>query len=82
MTARCRQVTGAPSFCFQCNAQLMRAPGEGAGLFFAHLVDDRKAGVVRRIHGECLRPALDDGLRLISHIPQKGDVNPTNQSQP
>ena len=58
---RMRQGSGAPSFCWQCNAQLQRAPGKGLGLFFFELVRDRD-GVKHRVHGgECLRGAVADG---------------------
>jgi len=60
-----RQGSGAPSFCWHCNRQLMRAPGKGLGLFYFNLVlgDD---GHEHRIHGgECTRQATSDGAKLI-----------------
>jgi hypothetical protein len=59
---RLQQGTAPPSFCFWCNAQLMRAPGKGKGLFyFGQIID--KDGSVRRVHGDCVRLAINDGYK-------------------
>lgn len=55
---------GAPSFCWQCWSQLQRAPGKGLGLFFFALVQD-PTGAVRRVHGDCVKPAVTDGCREV-----------------
>jgi hypothetical protein len=60
MSKRLLQGSGAPSFCWSCFAQLQRAPGKGKGLFYFALVQD-KAGVVHRVHGDCLQATLSDG---------------------
>lgn len=54
-----RQATGAPSFCWHCFKQLLRAPGQGKGLFHFQLVRDR-AGVEHRVHGDCVEPVTED----------------------
>lgn len=56
--------SGAPSLCWHCLKQLQRAPGRGLGLFYFHLVIGAD-GNRHRVHGDCLRPALDDGAKLI-----------------
>lgn len=62
--ARLRQGSGAPSFCWHCMRQLHRAPGRGLGLFFFAIVRDR-AGVEHRVHGDCVRLAVEDGAKLV-----------------
>ncbi len=63
MSRRMRQGSGAPTFCWQCNRQLQRAPGKGLGLFYFELVRDR-AGVEHRVHGfPCLDQAVADGAK-------------------
>lgn len=64
---RARQGTKAtgPSFCWVCFAQLQRAPGEGQGLFFFHLVQD-PAGHEHRVHGgQCIKDAVEQGCTVI-----------------
>lgn len=58
------QGAGAPTFCWHCNRQLQRAPGKGLGLFYFARVAD-KAGVPHRVHGDCIRPAVADGAKLL-----------------
>ena len=57
-------VSGGPSFCWQCNRQLHRAPGKGLGLFYALTVRD-KGDHEHRIHGDCLIEAKADGCKLV-----------------
>jgi hypothetical protein len=59
------QGSGSPTFCWQCNRQLMRAPGKGEGLFYFSLVMD-KDGVEHRVHGGCVKQAVEDGNRKAS----------------
>lgn len=61
---KARQGTGFPSFCWHCNAQLMRAPGKGRGLFYFHLVLGPD-GCAHRIHDACLEQATLAGSKLI-----------------
>lgn len=62
---KARQGAGAPSFCWNCNRQLQRAPGKNLGLFYFHLVTD-PGGQEHRVHGDpCLRAALGDGAKLV-----------------
>ena len=66
-----RQGSGAPSFCWQCNSQLQRAPGKGLGLFYFELVRDRD-GIEHRVHGgECLHGAVSDGHKHVKQEPSK-----------
>lgn len=60
-----RNGSGAPSFCWQCMKQLQRAPGKGLGLFYFHLVRGAD-GIEHRVHGDCVRPAQDDGAKLVA----------------
>jgi hypothetical protein len=57
--------SGAPTFCWQCNRQLQRAPGKGLGLFYFRLVQD-PAGYTHRVHGGCVKHAVNDGNRAVS----------------
>ena len=52
--------TGGVPFCWHCGKQLMRAKG---GFYFA-LVGD-PAGHEHRVHKDCLRLVLGDGIREI-----------------
>lgn len=62
---RSRIGSGAPSFCWVCHRQLMRAPGKGQGLFYFELVQD-PGGVSHRVHqSQCLKDALSDGNKHI-----------------
>ncbi len=65
MTGRCLTGSGAPSFCWHCNAQLHRAPGKGLGLFFFNLVLGPD-GIEHRVHGDCTRQAINDGSEFIA----------------
>lgn len=56
---KCFKGDGAPSFCWQCNRQLYRAPGKGLGLFYYALVVDRD-GKEHRVHGDCVPEATQD----------------------
>lgn len=61
-----RQGAGAPSFCWVCNRQLMRAKGKGLGLFYFDIVRDRD-GIEHRVHrAACLESAKQDGLKYVS----------------
>lgn len=61
-----RKGAGAPSFCWQCNRQLMRAEGKGLGLFYFAVVRDRD-GVEHRVHGgTCRREAIADGNKDVT----------------
>ena len=63
---RMRTGSGAPSFCWHCNSQLMRAPGKGLGLYFFDLVLDRD-GLQHRVHREpCLAQAIADGNKYVA----------------
>lgn len=64
-----RTGSGAPSLCWHCGSQLRRAAGKGMGLFYFNLVRDR-AGVEHRVHGDCTRPAMDDGAKLVPAPPE------------
>jgi len=55
---------GGPSLCWMCNRQLMRARGQGLGLFYFHKVRDRRAAEYR-VHGDCLTAALKGGNKLM-----------------
>lgn len=55
-----RRGGGAPSFCWQCQKQLQRAPGKGRALFYYHVVKDAD-GKEHRVHGDCLEPCIADG---------------------
>ena len=65
------QGSGAPTFCWQCGRQLMRAPGKGKGLFFFDLIEERGSGVTHRVHGQCTRLAIADGHRRVAINPTK-----------
>lgn len=66
---KARQGSGAPSFCWICGKQLMRAPGKGKGLFFFDIVIGRGDDEQHRVHRtQCLRVALDDGNK---YLPQE-----------
>ena len=66
--SRARIGSGAPSFCWECRKQLMRAPGKGLGLFYFELVKGPD-GNEHRVHQSiCLREAIDGGAK---HIPQE-----------
>lgn len=56
---------GSPTFCWQCNNQLQRAPGRGKGLFYYLIVRD-KQGFEHRIHGDCHREAVADGCVVVN----------------
>jgi hypothetical protein len=58
-----RQGSGV-SLCWVCLRQLQRAPGRNRGLFYFNLVRDR-GGAEHRVHGDCTKPALDDGNVLV-----------------
>ena len=61
--SKCRQGSGAPSFCWVCNRQLMRAQGKGLGLFYFELVLG-KDGNEHRVHQfPCLNEAVSDGAK-------------------
>lgn len=63
---KARQGSGAPSFCWECNKQLMRAPGKGLGLFYFELVKGPD-GHEHRVHqAPCLKMAIANGSK---HIP-------------
>lgn len=63
--SKARQAAGAPSFCWVCNKQLMRAKGKGLGLFYFELVED-KGGMQHRVHQSiCLPEAIADGNKHI-----------------
>ena len=65
---KARQGSGAPTFCWQCNRQLHRAPGKGLGLFFFELVLGTD-GHQHRIHQDCLPDAKADGHKHIKEQP-------------
>lgn len=64
------QGAGGPSFCWVCNKQLQRAAGKGLGLFYFHRVFDPKDPdkVPHRIHGDCLKEAKNDGLKMVECV--------------
>jgi len=62
--ARSRQGSGAPSICWVCLKQLQRAPGKGLGLFYFDLVRD-PGGTDHRVHGQCVRVAVEDGNKHV-----------------
>lgn len=71
MSRRMRQGSGAPSMCWVCMRQLMRAPGKGLGLFYFELVRD-PSGVEHRVHGfPCLKEAIADGNK---HVKTEGQA--------
>lgn len=77
MTTRaCRTGSGAPTFCWQCQNQLQRAPGKGEGLFYFHLVIG-PGGNQHRVHGDCLAPALLDGCKFIQPVKQPHAIRKT-----
>lgn len=59
-----RKGAGAPSFCWQCNLQLHRAPGRGLGLFYFAIVRGPD-GFEHRVHGDCLQQAVNDGCKFV-----------------
>lgn len=57
--------SGAPSFCWVCNKQLMRAKGKGLGLFHFEIVQDPN-GQNHRVHqSNCLADAIKEGNKHI-----------------
>lgn len=66
MSKHLLQGAGAPSFCWECNRQLHRAPGRGQGLFYFALVRDADF-VEHRVHGDCVEPATSEhGVVLVA----------------
>ena len=64
-----QQGSGAPSFCWHCQKQLMRAPGAGLGLFYFNLVRGVD-GELHRVHGDqCTREVMSGGAKLIKEQP-------------
>lgn len=63
MSKRMQQGAGAPSFCWVCMRQLMRAPGKGLSLFYFHTVLDQDGRKHRTHGGACLDQALADGAK-------------------
>lgn len=69
---RMHQGASAPSFCWQCNKQLQRAPGKGLGLFYFDLVVDQ-GGAQHRVHGgQCVREAVADGCKALPRPATQG----------
>jgi hypothetical protein len=60
MKFKAEQVSGAPTFCHECNRQLMRAPGKGLGLFYAVHLTHKSAGHRVRMHDQCARRVIRD----------------------
>jgi hypothetical protein len=66
--------TGGVPFCWHCNRQLMRKKG---GFYFA-LVSDPD-GHEHRVHKDCLRLVLGDGIREVggNYATRKGPKSGT-----
>lgn len=67
--------SGSPSFCWHCGRQLQRAPGKGLGLFYFNIVRDG-GGVEHRVHGDCTKPAIDDGAKVVMPAHQPTENKP------
>lgn len=67
--------SGSPSFCWHCGRQLQRAPGKGLGLFYFNIVRDG-GGIEHRVHGDCTKPAIDDGAKVVMPAHQPTENKP------